>query len=101
MTRRLTVLSISGTWHGCVEVLNEWAILDADYGRYQLALDKLNTSLEIDPHWGPTYYAFGLVYQKMGEVDDAVAAYGKAPELSPKLKQTCESLTEALLAQPN
>ncbi|MFC1971773.1 O-antigen ligase family protein, partial [Chloroflexota bacterium] len=51
-----------------VEILNELAILHADHGNYEFAIDNLNASLEIDPVWGRTYYALGLVYQKMGEV---------------------------------
>ncbi|MFC1970833.1 hypothetical protein ACFLV0_02705 [Chloroflexota bacterium] len=82
-----------------VEVLNGLAILHANHGHYEIALDKLNASLEIDPLWGHTYYTLGLVYQETGEVDAAVMAYRKAAELSPELRQTCESHAEALLAQ--
>ncbi|MFC1929565.1 O-antigen ligase family protein [Chloroflexota bacterium] len=82
-----------------VEVLNGLAILHANHGEYEIALDKLNASLEIDPLWGHTYYALGLVYQETGEVDAAVMAYRKAAELSPELRQTCESRAEALSAQ--
>lgn len=82
-----------------VEALDEWALLDSSHGEYDSALERLELSLEIDPNWGRTYYALGLVYQEMGESDAAIAAYQTASELSPELQPTCQLLTDALLAQ--
>jgi tetratricopeptide (TPR) repeat protein len=84
-----------------VEILNELAVLHSDHGNYEFAIDNLNRSLEIDPLWGRTYYALGLVYQRIGEVDAAITAYQKAAELSPELQESYQSLAEALLDQDN
>ena len=41
------------------------------------------------------YHKLGAVYQKQGQIDEAIAEYKRALEISPDLKEALTSLEEA------
>jgi type IV pilus assembly protein PilF len=47
-------------------------------GEYEKSLDRLNKSLEADPHYTPTLNALGLLYQKLGDNIQAEQYYTRA-----------------------
>ncbi len=47
------------------------------------ALASLRTSLAANPNYGPTWRGLGLVFEKMGEKDQARAAYKRYLQLAP------------------
>jgi serine/threonine protein kinase/tetratricopeptide (TPR) repeat protein len=51
-------------------------------GRHTQALDQLNKSLEMDPHFAEAHRALGLVFEKLGDFDHAIKEFEVATSLS-------------------
>ena len=45
---------------------------------YDKALEKLNKSLEADSNYAPTYNIFGLLYQQLGDLNEAEKNFKRA-----------------------
>lgn len=52
-------------------------------GQYQQALDKLNRARIAQPDYSPTYNAIGVLYQRLGEHEEAEKYYQYAIKLNP------------------
>jgi tetratricopeptide (TPR) repeat protein len=44
-------------------------------GRYREAIARLEAAVKLDPKAADLYYNLGIVHEKLGEVDEAIAAY--------------------------
>ncbi|HLG30900.1 MAG TPA: tetratricopeptide repeat protein, partial [Candidatus Brocadiales bacterium] len=49
----------------------------------------------INPKVSAAYHRLGAIYQKQGQIDEAIAEYKRALEISPDLKEALTSLEEA------
>jgi tetratricopeptide (TPR) repeat protein len=67
------------------------------------ALDKINLALELAPHYGYAYYVKGLIFDELGNLEEAIKFYQEALRLSPQLKDARKTLSWALedLSQKN
>ncbi|MBS3067310.1 AAA family ATPase [Candidatus Micrarchaeota archaeon] len=68
-------------------VLHYYYKLNAD-----CALNDLNNALEFNPKYAKAYDLRGLVYQQMGQIEEAKADYKKALELDPLLREAKKAL---------
>lgn len=50
-------------------------------GAYQDAIGELNRAIELDPKGKDLFYNLGLVHEKLGDVDQAIAAFKRYTEL--------------------
>jgi type IV pilus assembly protein PilF len=53
-------------------------------GQLQVALEKLNKALELNPKLAPAHTLVAVVYEKIGETQQAETHYKRAVELAPK-----------------
>jgi serine/threonine-protein kinase len=49
---------------------------------FDAALEQCDRTIEQNPHFSPAYWTLGLVQEQRGELDEAVAAFRRAIELS-------------------
>lgn len=64
-------------------IWNDWAVLKAERGQLNEALETLNHSIEIDPYWVNTYQIRSDVAVTLGEYELALENYDKLIELNP------------------
>jgi len=50
---------------------------------YDAALDQIDHTIELNPHFSPAYLVLGLVQEQRGDFDESVAAFQRAIQLSP------------------
>lgn len=50
-------------------------------GAYQEAIRELKQAIELDPNGKDLFYNLGLVHEKLGEIDEAIAAFKRYNEL--------------------
>jgi type IV pilus assembly protein PilF len=53
-------------------------------GKTQIALEKLTKALELDPKLAPAHTLVAVVYEQIGQLQDAELHYRRAVELAPK-----------------
>jgi TolB-like protein/Flp pilus assembly protein TadD len=51
---------------------------------FDAALEQCDHTIELNPHFSPAYWILGLVQEQRGEFDEAVAAFQRAMQLSPR-----------------
>jgi len=69
-------------------------------GRHDEALQWFNQAVELQPFFGGAYANRGILYDRMGEYDLAVADYEKALELDENIAEGPHWLTRFLRNQP-
>ena len=57
--------------------------MDAELGEREKAIEKLNTSLQIDDSFSLAYSLLGEIYQEMNDYDKSAANYEKATQSNP------------------
>ena len=57
--------------------------VEAQLGRHDTALQRLDDAIEIDPHQAEAHLAEGRVLEAQGKIDEALAAYFRSLELEP------------------
>ncbi len=57
------------------------AIAYMNEGEYEQSLEKLNRAKQSDPSYPPIYNVYGLLYQRIGQLDKAEKSYQKALSL--------------------
>ncbi len=57
--------------------------VEAQLGRHETALQRLDDAIEIDPHQAGAHLAEGRVLEAQGKIDEALAAYFRSLELDP------------------
>jgi tetratricopeptide (TPR) repeat protein len=82
----------------CLEI----AILGAELGKYEEALEYLNKVVELKPDFSRAWQSMGNAYYNLGKYKEALSSYKKALELGPEprdirhgllMAATCELLT--------
>ena len=53
-------------------------------GKTQIALEKLNKALELDPKLAPAHTLVAVIYEQIGQLQEAELHYKRAVELDPK-----------------
>jgi serine/threonine-protein kinase len=51
---------------------------------FETALDRIDHTVELNPHFSPAYWALGQIQEQRGELDEATAAFERALQLSPE-----------------
>jgi len=69
-------------------------------GRSAEALDAYNTAIAMAPEFGATYANRGILHDRMGRYEKAIADYEKSLELDPELADGPHWLTRFLRKQP-
>jgi TolB-like protein/Flp pilus assembly protein TadD len=71
--------------------------LNHNYRRdFEAALEQCDHTIEQNPHFSPAYWTLGLVQEQRGDLDEAVAAFQRAIELSPPSLRILGALGRAL-----
>jgi serine/threonine-protein kinase len=63
---------------------------------FDTALEQCDHTIEQNPHFSPAYWTLGLVQEQRGDLDEAVAAFQRAIELSPPSLRILGALGRAL-----
>lgn len=51
---------------------------------FEAALEQIDFTVELNPHFSPAYWALGLIQEQRGEFDESIAAFRRAIQLSPR-----------------
>jgi tetratricopeptide (TPR) repeat protein len=51
---------------------------------FDAALEQCDHSIEVNPHFSPTYWALGLIQEQRKDFDESAAAFQRAVQLSPQ-----------------
>jgi Tfp pilus assembly protein PilF len=62
-------------------------------GRDKDALPDINKSIQLDGKQASAYSARGLIYEKLGEKDKAIADFRRAIALEPELQESIDGLS--------
>src|ERR1051326_2191641 len=70
---------------------------------FEAALDQCDHAIELNPHFSPAYWILGLVQEQRGDLDESVAAFQRAIQLSPlsPIMQAALGRTLALSGKQN
>jgi TolB-like protein/tetratricopeptide (TPR) repeat protein len=60
-----------------------------------LALEQCDHTIELNPHFSPAYWTLGLIQEQRGELDESVAAFQRAANLSPRSPRMQAALARA------
>ncbi len=55
-----------------------------DRGQYEIALEKLKKAIAYDKTYAPAYTMLGMLYEALGETEDAGVEYKRAVQYAPK-----------------
>ena len=75
-----------------VQDLNNKAKLYAAKGDYVQAIERLKSSIDLEPSIFETHYNLGIAYIKAEKYSEAINSFGKAIELSPNIIDVYYSL---------
>ena len=65
-------------------VARDLAVIFAYRRDYEAALEQCDHTIELNPHFSPAYWALGVIQEQRKELDEAVAAFQRAINLSPQ-----------------
>jgi serine/threonine-protein kinase len=65
-------------------VARDLAVILAYRRDYETALDQCDHTIELNPHFSPAYWALGIIQEQRKDLDEAVAAFQRAIDLSPQ-----------------
>lgn len=65
-------------------VARDLAVVHAYRCDYEAALDQCDHTIELNPHFSPAYWALGLIQEQREDLDEAIAAFQRAIDLSPQ-----------------
>ena len=63
---------------------------------YEAALEQCDHTIELNPHFSPAYWALGLIQEQRKDLDEAVAAFQRAIDLSPQSPRMHAALARTL-----
>jgi serine/threonine-protein kinase len=64
-------------------VARDLALMHLYRREYDLALEQIDHTVELNPHFPPAYWSLGLIQEQRKDLDEAIAAYQRAIDLSP------------------
>jgi serine/threonine-protein kinase len=77
-------------------VARDLALIHA-YGRdYEAALEQCDHTIELNPHFSPAYWALGIIQEQRQDLDEAIAAFQRAIDLSPNSPRMQAGLARTL-----
>jgi serine/threonine-protein kinase len=62
---------------------------------YDAALDQCDHTIELNPHFSPAYWALGFIQEQRTDLDEAIAAFQRAIDLSPNSPRMHAALARA------
>ena len=65
-------------------VARDLAVVHAYRRDYEAALEQCDHTIELNPHFSPAYWALGFIQEQRKDLDEAVAAFQRAIDLSPQ-----------------
>jgi serine/threonine-protein kinase len=63
---------------------------------FELALEHCDHVVELNPHFAPAYWALGFIQEQRHELDESIAAFQRAVQLSPQSPRMQAALGRAL-----
>ena len=79
------------------EAHNNLAVVYTEQGRMEDALREIQLSLKERPHYGRAFYNLGNIYEKKGDIDQAISCQEKAAMLDPEFIRIYEALSRLYL----
>ena len=64
-------------------IAREIAVIHYYRRDFETALEHIDHTVELNPHFSPAYWTLGLIQEQRGEFEEAVAAFERAVQLSP------------------
>jgi TolB-like protein/tetratricopeptide (TPR) repeat protein len=64
-------------------IARDLAIIHLYRRDFEAALEQIDHTVELNPHFSPAYWALGVIQEQRGESDESVAAFQRAIQLSP------------------
>src|SRR5437870_11820158 len=77
-------------------VARDLALIHAYRGDYEAALEQCDHTIELNPHFSPAYWALGIIQEQRKDLDEAIAAFQRAIDLSPLSPRLHAGLGRAL-----
>ena len=63
---------------------------------FDVALERCDHVVELNPHFAPAYWALGFIQEQRGERDESIAAFQRAVQISPQSPRMQAALGRAL-----
>lgn len=63
---------------------------------FDAALERCDHVVELNPHFSPGYWALGFIQEQRGELDESIAAFQRAVQISPQSPRMQAALARAL-----
>jgi TolB-like protein/Flp pilus assembly protein TadD len=76
-------------------VARDLAVVHAYRSDYEAALEQCDHTIELNPHFSPAYWALGLIQEQRDDLDEAIAAFQRAIDLSPQSPRMHAGLARA------
>lgn len=65
-------------------IARELAVIHYYRRDFEAALEQIDHTVELNPHFSPAYWTLGLIQEQQGEFEESVAAFERAIQLSPQ-----------------
>ena len=65
-------------------IAREIAVIHYYRRDFEAALEQIDHTVELNPHFSPAYWTLGLIQEQQGEFEESVAAFERAIQLSPQ-----------------
>jgi TolB-like protein/Flp pilus assembly protein TadD len=76
-------------------VARDLAVIHVYRRDYEAALDQCDHTIELNPHFSPAYWALGFIQEQRTDLDEAIAAFQRAIDLSPNSPRMHAALARA------
>jgi serine/threonine-protein kinase len=76
-------------------VARDLAVIHVYRREYDAALDQCDHTIELNPHFSPAYWALGFIQEQRTDLDEAIAAFQRAIDLSPNSPRMHAALARA------
>lgn len=77
-------------------IARELALLHYYRRDFEAALEQCDHVVELNPHFAPAYWALGFIQEQRQEIDESIAAFQRAVQLSPQSPRMQAALGRAL-----
>ena len=77
-------------------VARDLALIHAYRRDFEAALEQCDHTIELNPHFSPAYWALGVIQEQRKDLDEAIAAFQRAIDLSPNSPRMLAGLARAM-----
>ena len=77
-------------------VARDVAMMYAYRRDYEAALEQCDHTIELNPHFSPAYWTLGVIQEQRRDLDEAIAAFQRAIDLSPNSPRMHAALARTL-----